>query len=147
MKRLAIVCLILGVVGCGQPHVTIEFRLAETQPGDGLTEVSLPRSGETFYLYPDVAISNADIASASVIQGSGGPSVELIFTPSGSEKLARLTEANLKKRVAMLVDGGLVSAPVINAPIPGGRAIMVGDFSEDQALRIAQGLRAHAAER
>ncbi len=141
MRRIVIASIMLGLAACRGGQVRLEFRLAETEPGEGLTEVSLPHSGETFYLYPDVAISNADIASASVIQGSSGPVVELILTPTGSEKLARLTEANLKKRIAMLVDGKVVSAPVINAPIPGGRAMLMGDFSEEEALRIARGLR------
>ena len=147
MKRVALSGLLLACAVCGTPDVIVEFRLAETEPAEGLAELVLPKSGEAFYLHPDVAIGNADIASASVIKWGGGPVVELVLTPKGSEKLAAVTEKNVTKRMGMLVDGRLVSAPIINAPIRGGRAILQGDFSEEEALRIAQALRAYSEDR
>ncbi len=147
MNRVLVACFLLLCVACGNGKVMIEFRLAETEPTAGLAEFVLPGTGETFYLHNEVAIGNADVASAAVIQNGRGPVVELMLTQEGAARLAEFTEANLKKRVGIVVDGKLASAPLIQAPITGGRAILQGDFSEDEALRIAQALRDQVAER
>ena len=147
MIRHMIAGLVLVAVGCGTRGVTIEFRLAQTEPGAGLVEFVLPGSGETYYLHGDAAIGNADVATASVIQHGDRPAVDLLLTQEGAVRFAEFTKANLKRRVGILVDGELVSAPIINAPITGGRAMVIGDFSEEEALRIARGLRLETADR
>jgi preprotein translocase subunit SecD len=147
MKYVALLGLLLACAVCGAPRVAVEFRLAETEPGEGLTELTLHESGDVFYLHADAAIHDDDIASASVTKHGGRSAVEVVLTAEGSKKLAAVTERNVKRRMGMVVDGRLVSAPIINAPITGGRAILQGDFSDEEALRIAQGLRAQAAGR
>lgn len=136
---------ILTLFGCERApeqraRVAVEFRIAETEPGEGLTEVSLPISGETFYLHDDVVLTNAEIASATVVRWHGHPAVEVTLNEEGTEQFAGVTESNISKRLAMLVDGKLVCAPVIRAPILVGKAIVVGDFSEKEARRIANGV-------
>jgi SecD/SecF fusion protein len=142
MKTLLGLMVMLALLGCTQQPgpVTVEFRLAETEPGEGLAEVTIDQTGEKFYLHDEVLISNADIASASVTMWNQRPAVDVILTEAGREKFARLTRENLKRRVGMLVDGKLASAPIINAPILEGRAIINGDFSEKEARRIAEGI-------
>jgi SecD/SecF fusion protein len=147
MRRALVVCLALSWLSCGTRGVVVEFRLAQTEPGVGLVEFVLPVSEETFYLRSEVAIGNADVASASVIQHGQRPAVELLLTQEGAARFAEFTKANLKRRVGIVVDGKLVSAPVINAPITGGRALVIGDFGEEEALRIARGLRPETARR
>ncbi len=142
MKTVTVLIVLLALLGCAKApeQVTIEFRLAETEPAEGLTEMIFHRTEETFYLHDEVLISNADIASASATMWEQRPVVDLRFTEAGTQKLAKLTTENVKKRVGMLVDGTLASAPVINAPILEGRAIIDGDFSEKEARRIAAGI-------
>ena len=145
MKGVAVLAALIVLSGCSRSpeeteRVGLEFRLAENEPGEGLTEMAMSRSGETFYLHDEVAIGNADIASASATHWNGQPAVEMVFTDPGREKLAEFTLAHVNRRVGMLIDGELVYAPMIRAPILEGRAVIMGEFSEREAKRIAAGL-------
>jgi len=144
MKRTIGLIILLALLGCAQQSgVTVEFRLAETEPAEGLTLMTCTASGESFYLHDEILLSNADIESASPDSWDGRPTVALTFTEAGREKFARLTEENIGGRVGMLVDGELVTAPVIRAPILEGKAVINGDFTEEEATRIAAGIVQH----
>ena len=141
MKRTIGLIILLALLPCAQQSgVTVEFRLAETEPAEGLTLIVCTASGESFYLHDEVLLSNADIESASPGSWEGRPTVALIFTEDGREKFARLTGDNIGGRVGILVDGELVTAPVIRAPILEGKAVINGDFTEEEAKRIAAGI-------
>jgi preprotein translocase subunit SecD len=145
MKGIVGLVIILFFTSCTCPSrkpvpVAVEFRLAETKSAEGLTEVIFEPTGEIFYLHEEVLLSNADIVSAEVIMGGRGPVVCVTMTFSGKEKWARVTGENLQKHLGMLVDGTLVSAPVINAPILEGVAIIGTMFTEEEARRIAEGI-------
>ena len=51
--------------------------------------------------------------------------------------------SGLPKPIGMLVDGELITAPVIRTPIREGRAVINGDFTEEEAKRIAAGIVRH----
>jgi preprotein translocase subunit SecD len=142
MKRIFCLIIVLLSLSCskGTEPVIVEFRLAQLQPEEGLLEKPFERTGETFYLHEEVLIGNADIAAADALLWQGRHVIDLTFTEPGKEKLARLTRDHLQERVGMLVDGRLVSAPIINAPILEGRALIEGDFTEEEARRIAKGI-------
>ena len=139
---MIIISSLLGCVGTQKKseQVTIEFRLAEKEPAHGLIEMKIHRTGERFYLHKEVLLSNTDVASASVSLWSQHSVVELIFHDMGREKLSRITRANVNKHIGMLLDGKLISAPLILAPILEGKAIIDGNFSEEEAHRIADGI-------
>lgn len=145
MKALLNFMIIFTFLACTstpqQPEkATLAIRLAESEPGEGLTGVVFEPSGETFYLHPEVVLTNEDIASASVTQLEGRPAVDVNLTEIGKEKFAGFTGANIGKRAAILVDGKLVTAPIIRAPILEGRALINGDFTKQEAKQIAEGL-------
>ncbi|GEM_PF-2518977 len=131
--------LFLMLSGCGK-DVCIEFRLAGEEAGEGLTEFVLQESGRAFYVHDEVVLSNADVAAAKVSGWQGERVVELTLTEGGRRTFAEVTTDHVKERMGILVDGRLVSAPVINAPILGGRAIIAGNFTEQEAERIAETL-------
>jgi preprotein translocase subunit SecD len=144
-KFLSVIIVFLTLLACtGAPQqpekATLEIRLAASEPGEGLTGAIFEPTGETFYLHPEVMLTNADIAAASVSQWEDRPVVDLTLTETGKEKFAEFTRANIGKRAAILVDGKLVAAPIIKAPILQGRALINGIFSEEEAKRIAEGL-------
>jgi preprotein translocase subunit SecD len=149
MKRFLVAIMALIWMGCaeGPEMVTIEFRLAEIQPQEGLTETTFDLTGESFYLHDEVLISNDDIAAAEAIVWQGQDVVDLKFTESGREKLAQITRQHIKKRMGMLVDGKLVSAPIIQAPILEGRAVIAGNFTQQEARRVARGITAGSPAR
>ena len=70
----------------------------------------------------------------------GRPAVELILTSEGAKKFEELTAQNVGKKCGMLVNGKLLSAPIIRDTISVGRAIIAGIFTEAEAEHIAKGL-------
>ena len=140
-----LVALVLATCVCcsrnGQ-EVTLEIRVVEGKPSTGLTKTTLSGWGRTedFYMHEDVLITGADIDTATVVAVSGQSVVEVVFTDAGSAKFAEITSRNLKKRLGIFVDGHLVSAPVVQAAITGGKAMINGDFTDEEADRIARGL-------
>lgn len=140
-----VICLI--AIGCASCHkqnqsVSIQFRIAEEQPAEGLTEKIFSGWGtqKTFYLHDEVLLAEEDIVSASVIMLREHPAVEVVFSEAGREQFAQLTEENVGKRLGMVIEGKLVCAPMIRAPITTGKAIIEGDLLPDEAQRIARGL-------
>lgn len=72
------------------------------------------------------------------------PYVSLNFDSKGARIFERLTEANVGKRLAIVLDGKVQSAPVIQDKIPGGRAQITGRFTMEEARDLAIVLRAGA---
>ncbi|MBI5885348.1 MAG: protein translocase subunit SecD [Deltaproteobacteria bacterium] len=72
------------------------------------------------------------------------PYVSIVFDSTGSRIFERVTAANTGKRLAIVLDGNVHSAPNINEPISGGRAQITGRFSMDEATDLAIVLRAGA---
>jgi preprotein translocase subunit SecD len=68
---------------------------------------------------------------------SGAPQIDIEFSEVGQELLAAITKENLDKRLAIVVDGKLYSAPVIKSEIPGGKAQISGSFTEEEANKLA----------
>lgn len=85
------------------------------------------------------------IKSAKVNFGSqqgAGTFVSLSFNPQGTKVFDRITAENVKKRLAIVLDDTVYSAPVINERISGGDAQITGSFSAEQASDLAIVLRA-----
>lgn len=87
------------------------------------------------------AISNAQVHIDSQYNT---PYVSLEFDPEGARAFERITEANVKKRLAIVLDGVVYSAPVIQEKIGGGKASITGSFSMEEARDLAIVLRAGA---
>ncbi len=77
-------------------------------------------------------------------QGFGMPYVSLEFNDKGADLFAELTGQNVGKRLAVVLDGEVYTAPVIREKIPSGRAQITGNFSVEEAKDIALVLRAGA---
>ncbi|MDD5429025.1 MAG: protein translocase subunit SecD, partial [Candidatus Omnitrophica bacterium] len=76
--------------------------------------------------------------------GFGEPYVSLTFNSKGAQLFANVTAANVGKRLAIVLDGKVVSAPVIREAIPSGQAQISGNFSVEQANDLSVILRAGA---
>jgi len=70
--------------------------------------------------------------------------VSINFDNTGAKLFERLTAENVKKRMAIILDHTVYSAPVIQERISGGRAQITGSFSMDEANDLAIVLRAGA---
>ena len=72
------------------------------------------------------------------------PYVSVTFDAKGAREFDRITGENVKKRMAIVLDNNIYSAPVIQERISGGRAQITGTFSMDEANNLAIVLRAGA---
>jgi len=70
------------------------------------------------------------------------PSVSLSFDNQGARIFERITEENVNKRLAIILDNTVYSAPNINERISGGNAEISGTFSMEEARDLAIVLRA-----
>ena len=76
-------------------------------------------------------------------QGSGfntSPYLNITFTAEGADLFAEITRANVGEQLGIFLDGELLSAPVINEPITGGRAVVSGNFTGEEVKGLAQNL-------
>jgi preprotein translocase subunit SecD len=72
------------------------------------------------------------------------PYVSVTFDAKGAREFDRITSENVKKRMAIVLDNTIYSAPVIQERISGGRAQITGTFSMQEANDLAIVLRAGA---
>ncbi len=91
-------------------------------------------------------LTGRDLATArvSIDQNTSEPYVSLEFNAAGGKAFSDLTEANVGKRLAIVLDGNVHSAPVIREKIPSGRAQITGGFTTQEATDLAIVLRAGA---
>lgn len=72
------------------------------------------------------------------------PYVSVDFNRRGAEQFARITGENVKRRLAIILDGVVRSAPVIQERIAGGKAQITGSYTTEEAHDLAIVLRAGA---
>ncbi len=68
--------------------------------------------------------------------------VSLEFTEEGKQLFAQATKDNIGKQIAIVLDDEVVSAPVVNAEITDGNAMITGNFTPEEAERTASLIRA-----
>jgi preprotein translocase subunit SecD len=85
-------------------------------------------------------IQNAEVR----IGDSGEPYVSVTFNSLGARVFGEVTEQSVGKRLAIVLDGNVHSAPVIREKIPSGQAQITGGFTPDEARDLAIVLRAGA---
>jgi len=127
----------------------LELRLVGSGPGPGLSEMTDLDPSQPVYVSNSPVITNADIAHARATRHAGAPAVGLAFTKRGANRLCDITSANIGKPMGALVDGRLVNVATIRERLtcgaPGG-ALITGDFSHDEAKRIAATFPAEPAD-
>lgn len=96
-----------------------------------------------YLLDMQVEVTGEDLQDAfvSVDQQKNMPFVSLSFNFRGAEKFERVTGANVKKRLAIVLDGVVHSAPVLQERIGGGKAqITMGQRNYQEVLKEATDL-------
>lgn len=83
-------------------------------------------------------LKNAKVEFQS--QGLGEPQVGLQFDDEGTKLFADITKRNLGKRVAIYLDGEIISAPTVQSEITTGQAVITGNFSIDEANNLVKRL-------
>lgn len=100
-------------------------------------------SKQPIVLKSEVILTGEYITDANVQFDSYGQAyVGMNFNARGARIFEEVTGANIKKRLAIVLDGTVHSAPVIQDRIGGGRASITGQFTTDEAHDLAVVLRA-----
>jgi protein-export membrane protein SecD len=104
----------------------------------------------SYYLVKSSAeMTGSSLLNARVEMGAqefsgAAPHVSLEFNPEGAKQFADVTETNVGRRLAIVLDGVVQSAPVIRSRIPDGHAIIEGNFSPEEAKLLKSVLQAGA---
>jgi SecD/SecF fusion protein len=119
---------------------TADFMLMEDQLQDD-SRVYRPR-----YINRRSELGGDTVVNANVEPNSmtGSPEITLEFDSKGKEAFARVTEANVGRQLAIILDDKLYSAPNLKEAIYGGRASISGSFSMTEARQLANVLKAGA---
>ena len=96
-------------------------------------------------LYP-TELTGAYLRGAQVVfdPNTGAPVVTLNFTNEGADLFAEITGRNVGKPVPIILDGEVISAPVVQSQIFGSEAQITGEFSVDDAKNLSIQLNAGA---
>ena len=74
----------------------------------------------------------------------GQQEIVVLFNKNGKAEFAELTGANVGRRLAIVIDGELYSAPVLLSRIDGGKVSITGSFSHEEAESVSIALKGGA---
>lgn len=105
------------------------------------------KSAEDINPFEDTGLTGRYLSS-SKLEFTGGasgqlanePVVSIVFNEEGAELFRKITAENTGHSLAIFLDGEMISAPRINEAISGGKAIISGGFTPDEAKALAQNL-------
>ena len=69
------------------------------------------------------------------------PFMSIVFTKEGAQKFYLLTKKNIGKPIAIVIENHIVSMPIVQSEIIGGKAWISGDFSENDINRMIERLK------
>lgn len=105
------------------------------------------QKGQVPYLLKNKTLltgASLETAKVQISDRFGEPHVSIKFNSQGAADFDRITNENVRKRLAIVLDGVVHSAPVIQERISGGQAQITGNFTMDEARDLAIVLRAGA---
>jgi preprotein translocase subunit SecD len=91
-----------------------------------------------------VVVSGDNLIDSQPTFNDGRPVVSFRFDAAGGARFGDMTSKNAGRRLAIVLDGEVISAPRINEPILGGNGIITGQFSVQEANDLSLLLRAGA---
>ena len=137
-----------AIAKIGQTYELV-FMEEATDATDG---VALSDYYDSAYQYPGFwkasDLTGKDLKPPADVTFSGGsqsasksePVVSIKFNGAGTQKFATLTKNNLQKRIAIVLDNKIVSAPTVQVEITNGEAIITGSKDVQEAQKLASRL-------
>ncbi|HAS16814.1 MAG TPA: protein translocase subunit SecD [Nitrospiraceae bacterium] len=110
----------------------------EVDPATKVVRQTIP------YLLKSKSLMTGDVisdATVSIDPDMNEPFVSITFNSIGAKEFDKITGENVKKRLAIVLDGNVYSAPVIQDRISGGKAQITGRFSMEEAKDLSIVLR------
>nr|MCU0902007.1 protein translocase subunit SecD [Cypionkella sp.] len=123
-------------------------RTTDAGASPGPRNLLLPSMDEagTYYIVEETPVVTGEelVDAQPAFDQNNRPAVNFRFNPSGARKFGDYTAANIGAPFAIVLDGEVISAPVIQSHIPGGSGIITGSFTVEQSTELAVLLRAGA---
>jgi preprotein translocase subunit SecD len=116
-------------------------------PGDEVLYGPASRGGRERYLIETPVLLTGDTITDARVRPGGqleGPYVTVDLDQRGAQIFSAITSANVGRKIAIILDNVVYSAPVIREPIPGGHVQITGSFTYDEAHELAIVLRSGA---
>jgi len=111
------------------------------------TDVKPPlcEGGSPVVVYKEVLVEGGNLTDAkAAFDQNNQPVVDFTFDATGARKFGEVTQENVGRPFAIILDQKVISAPVIREPILGGRGQISGNFTVQSAGDLAILLRAGA---
>jgi preprotein translocase subunit SecD len=129
----------------------LEFKLVDTlaNPQDvaqgrappGSQVLPMAEGGGFIAVKRRVMVSGDQLTDAKQsFDQDGRPDIDITFNTAGARRFGRVTQENVNKPFAIILDDKVLSAPNINEPILGGRAQISGNFTVQSAHDLAVSL-------
>ena len=129
----------------------LEFKLVDTaaNPQDvaqgrappGSQVLPMAEGGGFIAVKRRVMVSGDQLADAKQsFDQDGRPDIDITFNAAGARRFGRVTQENVNKPFAIILDDKVLSAPNINEPILGGRAQITGGYTVQSAHDLAVSL-------
>ena len=123
----------------------LNFRLVADNEEFGIDKLE-SEIGELLNVSKRIVMSGENLIDAqpNFNNQSNQPTVSFTLDRLGAQKFGRATTDNVGKRLAIVLDGNIISAPSINEPITSGNGMISGNFSFQEATDLALLLRSGA---
>ena len=123
----------------------LNFRLVSDNNEFGSDEL-ISENGEKLNVSKRIIMSGENLIDAqpNIQNQKNEPTVSFTLDRLGAQKFGRATTDNVGKRLAIVLDGEIVSAPNINEPITSGNGMISGNFTFQEATDLALLLRSGA---
>ena len=123
----------------------LNFRLVNESSDFGTDEL-ISETGENLKVSKRIVMSGENLIDAqpSIQNQNNEPTVSFTLDRLGAQKFGRTTTDNVGKRLAIVLDGKIISAPSINEPITSGKGIISGNFTFQDATDLSLLLRSGA---
>ena len=123
----------------------LNFELVSENAEFGVDELA-SETGEVLKISKRIVMSGENLIDAqpSLQNQQNEPMVSFTLDRIGAQKFGRATTDNVGKRLAIILDGKIISAPNINEPIVSGNGVISGSFTFQEATDLALLLRSGA---
>ena len=120
----------------------LEFRLIRPEAQGLIASSTNPQGLSLEQLFFPAELTGGYLSRAALVfnDQTQAPVIDLQFTKEGGDIFARITKENVGKPLAVLLDGQVLSSPVIQGEITGGKAQITGNFTPEEAKALVRNL-------
>ena len=150
-RAIAVIRMRVDELGVAEPVIApqgenrIRIELPAVQDAERAREI-IGRTARLSFVGPDgkEIVTGAHLTKAMVEQNvyvDPKPYVSIKFDEEGTRKFGKATGEFLKQPISIVLDGEVISSPIVNSVITNGEAIITGNFTYEEAADLALLLR------